>query len=329
MSQVSSSNNRSEEIRQRRVDRFRKPVSSKVPRRARKTGTHPSPPILIRGAQGRFPVKEQRGTNSPRRFSYIALKSSPGAEARLPSLSMARIGWRLVSGLLVCVLFFAIYTLWNSPMYLVTAAQIEGLNRLTEHEIYSVIGVSGKPVFALNPLQIRQNLLTAFPELSKVSVTVAIPATVRVSVVERTPVLAWKQDSQVIWVDAEGMSFPKRLGSDPPVLIQADSEPSIATTSDVLKEGTASRFIPPQLVTAILAISSRAPENTPLMYTHNRGLGWKDSRGWEVYFGTNVASIDMKLRVYDAMLKYLADNQIQPALISVESVHAPYYRMER
>jgi hypothetical protein len=214
-------------------------------------------------------------------------------------------------------------------MYLVTTPKIEGLNRITEREINMIAGASGKPVFALNPLLIRQNLLTAFPEFAKVSVKVAIPAIVQISVVERIPVLAWQKDSKVVWIDAQGMSFPQRPGNDPPLLIQADSDPTMTTTIDVLKEGSATRFIPSQLVTAILAISSRAPQNTALVYTHDRGLGWKDARGWEVYFGENVTSIDMKLRVYDAMLKYLADNQIQPALISVESVHAPYYRMER
>jgi hypothetical protein len=37
----------------------------------------------------------------------------------------------------------------------------------------------------------------------------------------------------------------------------------------------------------------------------------------------------MKMAVYQALVDQLKSEGIQPALISVEYVHAPYYRMER
>ena len=37
----------------------------------------------------------------------------------------------------------------------------------------------------------------------------------------------------------------------------------------------------------------------------------------------------MKLRVYDAIINYLVENQIRPETVSIENVHAPYYRLER
>jgi len=39
--------------------------------------------------------------------------------------------------------------------------------------------------------------------------------------------------------------------------------------------------------------------------------------------------MEMKLSVYQAMVDRLQSEGIQPALISVEYVHAPYYRTER
>jgi hypothetical protein len=57
-------------------------------------------------------------------------------------------------------------------------------------------------------------------------------------------------------------------------------------------------------------------------------MGWKDGRGWDVYFG-EPQDMDMKLVVYQATVRRLESEGIQPVLISVEQVHAPYYRMER
>ena len=65
------------------------------------------------------------------------------------------------------------------------------------------------------------------------------------------------------------------------------------------------------------------------MYTENRGLGWQDPQGWDVFFGADLNDIEMKLLVYDAIVAYVLREGIQPELISVEFVHAPYYRLER
>jgi hypothetical protein len=66
-----------------------------------------------------------------------------------------------------------------------------------------------------------------------------------------------------------------------------------------------------------------------LIYSHEHGLGWKDGRGWEVYFGTDIQDIDMKLQVYKAILKEIKKKDVRPIFISVEFVHAPYYRLEQ
>jgi hypothetical protein len=82
------------------------------------------------------------------------------------------------------------------------------------------------------------------------------------------------------------------------------------------------------MVSAILSMSAQAPAGTPLIYDALHGLGWKDAAGWEVYFG-DIRDIEMKLRVYQALVKRLQGEGLQPALISVEYVHSPYYRLER
>jgi hypothetical protein len=286
---------------------------------------------MVRGGRTGAAPKGRRPAKRVKRRYDVALGTT-GAEMRLPALPSVRFGWRLVSGLLVGILGFTLYTLWNSPMYRVSAAEVEGLERLSSQDINAVANVAGKPVFVIDPGVVKQEIQSSFLELSGVSVQVKIPAKVKIIVEERQPVLAWEEKGEVSWVDAKGIAFPPRGEDGPSVVVKADSSPSAAPSSDTQEEDvqteTSGRFLPPQLVSAALAISLQAPQGTSLVYTSDRGLGWKDPRGWEVYFGMNLKDMEMKLRVYKILVKRLEKEEIQPQLISVEYAHAPYYRLE-
>ena len=85
----------------------------------------------------------------------------------------------------------------------------------------------------------------------------------------------------------------------------------------------------PDLVNAILELGSKMPADTLLVYDSEHGLGWNDPGGWDVFFGSEDEDMPMKLAVYQALVDKLQNEGIQPAMISVEYVHAPYYRTER
>jgi hypothetical protein len=131
-----------------------------------------------------------------------------------------------------------------------------------------------------------------------------------------------------VLVDANGVAFPQRElgGATPAVVVEASSSPPVMQQAGTL-ETNASQFVPVEMVSAILSMSAQAPKDTLLVYDAKHGLGWKDPRGWNAYFG-NIKDIDMKLRVYNAMLEKLKKDDVQPVLISLEYVHAPYYRLE-
>ena len=281
------------------------------------------PPVLVRTET---PVVESssvaRGKNRRR---YDVALSVPGAELRLPSLPQVRFSWRILSGLLVLALAGALYYAMTSPIFLVSSAQIEGLQRLTETDIETVLRIEDEPIFTLNPGELRENLQMAFPELSEVVIRVELPAEVLIGVVERQPVLAWREGEHETWVDLEGVSFPPRGDPGHLVVVEGNSAPVIPTA-----EGEIPAFsLPPELVNALLEVGTRAPENTRLAFDSQRGLGWEDERGWRAYFGTDLKDIDMKLQVYETLAKSLWDEGIVPSMISVEFLHAPYYRVER
>jgi cell division septal protein FtsQ len=234
----------------------------------------------------------------------------------------------MLSALLTASLAFLLYYFWNSSTFRVDAAEIVGLQRLNSRDVNTVLNVSGEAVFALDPQMIIQQAKEAFPEFSTISVEIALPRSVVVTVEERVPILTWRQDGRTVLVDAKGVSFPMRdmAGAAPALVVDAFSAPPMQQLSETA-DPAQMQFMPVEMVSAILSMSAQAPKGTPLIYDAKHGLGWKD-KTWEVYFG-DMRDMDMKLRIYRAMVKQFERDGVQPELISVEFPHAPYYRLER
>ena len=345
------------------------PPRLKTKKRLVKSAESAPPPVMVRSRDSWGLSPERKRSKKPwgtrRRFD-VAL-SMQGAEMRLPALPQLAIGWRAASFGLVILLAAALYYFWNSPKFQINDAKVDGLQRISSRDVETVMGATGQPVFSLDANQLRQKLAQAFPEFSAVAVQIGLPNSILVTVTERKPVLTWQQDSKTSLVDANGVAFPLRTGAKPgpgPLVQAKDSPPSVPLPvsispseipTDILSrhpelvEGlsknetlppTASRqLMSPDMVTAILTLAPTAPQGTLLVYDAQHGLGWKDKRGWDIYFGDAVDSegtqsrvlstIANKLQVYKALVKYLQAQKIQPVLISVEHVYAPYFRVEQ
>ena len=316
-------------LREKRDKRPRK-SSPKSQRSSQKASKGTMPPILVRGGMAAAAAHSRKKRKNTRRRYDIAINNQ-GAEMRLPSVPSFGIGWRLLSGLLVISLGFIVYMLWYSPVFTVSTLDVAGLVRLTNEEINSVANVIGKSIILVNPSNLEQDLHTAFPELVNVSVNTEIPNKVVVNLSERKPVLTWQQDGQNFWIDADGVAFKPNGEGGPSIKVQGSELLSISPpdSENIEEEGKPLQTLPVELVNAILTISQEAPENTPLVYDSKYGLGWQDPRGWQVYFGKGDDQVDMKLDVYNKTWKRLKKAGIRPALINVEHVHAPYYRLER
>ena len=355
MARVKQSTSRADAVRSRRSKSKRKPAGTTRARFGREEERRAMPPVLVRGA-GTVPSQPRRKSGRsrsarPRRRFDIAL-ASPGVEVRLPALPNVRVGWRLLSFALVAGLVYILYYLWTSPAYQVQTVDLVGASRLTVEEINQVLNVVNKSVFILDPLQLEQTLWGRYPELLDITVQVGFPATVVVSIVERSPLIEWRQDSLIRWIDSEGVIFDARgevenlivveaYASPPPPLTFDEQNPEEAASDDAAGEviegdslsleanSAPHYFMAPEMVTAIITMRPQAPAESPLVYDPQHGLGWADKRGWEVYFGIDISEIGMKLTVYRAIVEQLRQDGINPAMISVEFLHAPFYRLER
>jgi len=324
-----SVNRKTSNRRDQSIDRRLREKVREAKARGNTYGKRRSPPVMVRGDIGGPPLPLRKTTKSRAKRRFDLILNVPGAEMRLPALPQVSIDMRLLSAFLVAVLGLLIYYLWNSPSFHVEGARIVGLQRLNSRDVNAIMNLEGESIFVIDPHLVEQKAREAFPEFAEVKVDVGLPAIVDIAIVERLPILTWRQDGRTVLVDANGIAFPQRdqAGATPAVVVEAFGSPPVLHKEAKL-DGSPVRFIPVEMVSAILSMSAQAPDQTPVVYDTTHGLGWKDARGWEVYFG-DARDIEMKLRVYHAMLKEFQADGVQPALISVEYVHRPYYRMEK
>lgn len=287
-----------------------------------------SPPVMVRGDYSGTPLPVRKSAKHKAKRRYDLTLNIPGAEMRLPYMPQVSVGFRLVSGVLSVALALLLYHLWNSPAYRVEAAQIEGLQRLSKNDVNALVDISGEPIFNVDPRVIQERLVEAFPEFTSVEISVALPNALDVKVEERQPLLTWRQNGRTVLIDAKGVAFPQRNENETAtaIVVEAQDPPQMVNANP--ESSPSAQFMPIEMVTAILSMSAQAPAGTPLIYDRLHGLGWKDTRGWEAYFG-DVREIETKLRVYRALVTKFEQEGIRPALISVEHVHSPYYRLER
>jgi hypothetical protein len=242
-----------------------------------------------------------------------------------PTLTIPQLGSRWASGALTILLIFMLFTMWTSSTFSVKTATLHGAQRLSVEEVNSMIGLIGQPVFKAIPSQIESNLRTAFTDLSSVRVITGLPNRLSVNVVERVPVLAWTNNGVVKWIDATGVAFPVRGDVPGLVAVNATSDPaqsSLNLSLPVYQQ----IYIDPAMVQALVTMAPYVPSGMTEAFDPLYGMGWQDPRGWTVYFGQNTKDIPMKLLVYQAIVDTLTRQGIQPSLISVENLNAPFYK---
>lgn len=284
---------------------------------SRSSPTRPVARTAGRKGRGRPKTKEAR-----RRYN-IAL-GTRGAEMRLPAVPVIHVGWRLFSGMLVVFLIYALNTVWTSPQFRVDNIDISGIERLSVREVITVLNIAGSPVFAINPDVVAAALEKAYPELTDISVKISLPATVQISVGERIPVLAWEQAGIETWVDQNGIGFLDRGQAPDLIRVVAADRPPLELNGEVSEQ----QFISPKLVQAIIVLNEFAPENTQLLYDPEHGFGWVDpEKNWQVYFGHSPEDMRSRLDMYEVIVAALKKKGIKPVFISLEYLHAPYYRM--
>jgi hypothetical protein len=92
-----------------------------------------------------------------------------------------------------------------SPAFGVRATDVSGVAVTTDAEVEAVLALGSPPpnAFTLATDGLRSGL-EAIPSIARADVRVTLPGTLRVSIVERTPILAWRAGGALLLVDRDG-----------------------------------------------------------------------------------------------------------------------------
>ena len=285
----------------------------------------------------------------PRRKINIPL-SDQGLEVQVPMIHLPNPGWRILSIVLLAISVSLITIAAASPVFKVNQLEINGLTRLQPAEIESTLRINGENIFLVEPSQLQNRLLNAYPEIKNVTAEVTLPDKVSVIIEERIPVMLWTYDQISFVTDQYGKMFTARSTDDVVISIQAEDPPPLVPEEFFMGIEQVVEFNPdmitlieeneddqikyhmildPTINQAITKLSSMLPAGITLVYNQKGGLGWNDPNGWKVYVGTDLSNLDQKLIVYQNIVEHLQQSHMKASVINVEYVHTPYYRLER
>lgn len=283
----------------------------------------------------------QFGTGNVSRKSVYVRTSSRGSEIRLPVFPRLRLPWRVLSALLVLACAAAIGFFQFSDFFRVNSINLAGTNRLSPRALIAAAKIDNISMMDLQPENLRTELLAAFPEIRDVQVMTRLPNEVNILITERQPLITWfLNEKPAYWIDEEGYTFPIRgeqIGT--PFFIYADGEPpyplgypmNLRVDPSLQKQVPRLKLNPsvdPDFVRSVQKLNEHLPESYTLKYEKDKGLAWQDPKGWTVYFGDRSVDIEQKLNAYDSIARTILDKNLQPTMVSMQFLHAPYYRTE-
>jgi len=261
------------------------------------------------------------------------------------------IGWRFFSALLTLAFSACLAAGWQSVNFQASAFEIKGLERITSEEVMASFNLDQEPIFLVNPQEITQKISQAFPEFKTVKVNTAFPNKVSISLQERKPVLAWQSTDGLFWVDEEGVIIPARGKYEGLLTIEStglpifshpkldgEPEPEMVKYQPIWEDWKMPKYsmawfeyhrhIDVGLFNAIMQLTSQIPAERTFLFDSHRGLGWNDSQGWKIFVGLDLEKINEKMLAYSSIVSELTRQGIHPTLVSVEYLHAPYYRLD-
>lgn len=227
-------------------------------------------------------------------------------------------GWRLASATIVIGMLGLLGVFFASNAFYVHTVAVGGMETLTKEEVFALTDVANFHLFWIDPEQVRDNLM-ASPTITEAEVRLGWPPQmIQIIIQERQPALVWEQAGVATWIDLQGQVM--QLREDRDNLIRVSYE-GIGGTEDPL--GPNDR-VPADVVSGALQLRELLLDVRLLRYNPDYGLGFRDARGWDAWFGTGTDMPD-KILIYNALVENLQGRGIQPDVISVADSEAVYY----
>lgn len=337
MASGSNRTTRADEVRARRKIEpvRRKPIPSNPSVRVSRDAQNASRVVTRRS----YTSTQYSKTAATRNRARVYMPTgTPGSEVRLPALPQLRLSWRMLSGLIAVGMLVLLFMMATSTAFAVDQVNVSGGIRVPAEEISQKLDLQGESIISIVPGDIENQILEGFPDIKSADVNVRMPTGIDIVIQERIPALLWVKNEEIVyWIDQDGFAFTVRGEATLPIRVYANSEPphplgwvapGLPMEENATETTKALPLVDPAFVTTVQKLNGIKPAESPMLYDEENGLGWVDPHGWQVYFGDDDKNIDMKLLEYAKIVETILDRNLQPVLISMEFLHAPYYRLE-
>lgn len=262
------------------------------------------------------PLKRRGKT---RNSQQIVTEQESRSTDRVRPRGVVWLSWRWVSGTMTAVLLIVLVIMLTTDAFYVSTVAVGGVNYLSREEVFRYAGISQKHIFWVDPLEVEAQL-EANNNIADADVRVGwtVPM-VQILVRERDPALIWEQGDNRVWVDINGLVMYQRI--DRPDLLRIVYDPNVITEAQQVV--SAATRIDPEIIQGALLLRSQMPAIDVMVYHPEKGLGWRDPRGWMAWFGIGDNMV-MKATVYDALVTYNID-AVQFGEVNVADPDNPIY----
>jgi hypothetical protein len=225
------------------------------------------------------------------------------------------INWRYVSSLMLVSLGLALFVMMTADIFIVRGIALSGNSYLDPVTVYTYTGIAGKHVLDIDAEAVRATLLD-IPTIAEAEIILGWPPDlVRVRIVERQPVVLWVQNDVEAWVDIHGRVLTAPLQERPDLIrVVTRGLDGVISLND---------RIPQDVIDGARRLVSLTPPDSTLRYDPVLGLGFRDSGGWEAWFGDGL-EMEVKILVYRRVVEELSTRGVTPAVINVGNPDEPF-----
>lgn len=225
--------------------------------------------------------------------------------------------WRIVSGLMIILLSIVLFLFFYSDIFYVSSISVRGQQYMTVEEVFTYADIANYHIFWVNPEQVRKNIMR-YPSVADAKVTIGWPPNmVSIELEEREPILSWEQNDTVFWVDIQGNKMDVR--EDRPDLIRiVVNDPLVPIPLG--QDGK----LDTDIVYGAIQLYDLRPDVPAWQYDPVKGLGFRNSNGWDVWFGVGTG-MEEKMKIYETLSSDIIARGIQVSEVNIANPDAPYY----
>ena len=276
--------------------------------------------------QGLFSTNRDRNRDQEYQPLTMQSRKSYGmpiqSDIAQPSLKKKRSA-RVVSLILTILLSGAAAAFTFLPQFRVMAPEVSSSDQINMEEIIYYTGLRDIPIYQADPGEISDVLLKRYPQTREINVSVEMPASVKIDLIPRMPIIEWDFGGSKIWIDDEGMVLQGQYTAQSDLIyVLSNSFPGAKNKND--------RKFPQKfsnkMLESLIQINQAKPQDKTLYFTYDNGYGWQLDKGYTLWIGIDNTQLDEKMKMAESLETYFTENEIEPEMLSLEFTQAPYFR---